>query len=90
MTREELYQSYLAWHRGAEPIGMDVLFQNTAANKDVFEDDKTVINHLYYLLLERDGESTRYFLFYEVNTFEKTAAGELVLAHSVCCIPESG
>lgn len=88
MTREELYQIFLAWHRGTEPIGMDGLFQNTVANKDVSEDDKTIINHLYYLLLERDGENSRYFLFYEVNTFEKTAAGELILTHSVCRVPE--
>lgn len=90
MTREELYQSYLAWHNDAEAIDLDGLFQKPAAIKDVFEDDKTVINHLYYLVLERDGESTRYFLFYEINTFERTAAGELILTHSVCRIPERG
>ena len=87
MTKEELYRNYLAWHKGAEQMSVEELFQRPAANRDVFEDDKTVINHLYYLIVERDGECTRYFLFYEINTFEKTGGGDLTLIHSACRIP---
>ena len=79
MTKEEIYAKYLNWHKGADALPITDLFINPAANIDVFEDDKTIVNHLYYLIVEKYENATRNFLFYEVNTFEKTECGSLKL-----------
>ena len=82
MTKEEIYGKYLDWHKGADALTLTDLFINPAANIDVFEDDKAIVNHLYYLIVEKYENVTRHFLFYEINTFEKTEHGGLNLLQS--------
>ncbi len=87
MTKDEVYQKYLEWHKGKLPMSYVELFQSAAANVDVFENENTVINHLYYLVVERCENNSKYFIFYENNLFSKSGDDEFNLVKSECFIP---
>lgn len=87
MTKDEVYQKYLEWHKGKVPMSSIDLFQRTAANVDVFENENTVINHLYYLVVEPCENNSEYFIFYENNMFSKSDNNDINLVKSEYFIP---
>ena len=87
MTKDEIYQRYLAWNNGENPLMCRELFKNPVANVDVFENDDIIINHLYYLVARAAKETSFCFVFYESNTFSKIGNGEVDLINSEFSMP---
>ena len=87
MTIEELYRQYLNWVGGEPELTREELCQSPVLNKEVYENEEMVISHLYYLIVNSTGRITRYFIFYEENTFRKTQDENLALVHSTYRIP---
>ena len=90
MTKEEVYKEYVAWMNGKPEITQEEMFCAPAANRDVYENASMVVNHLYFLFVQCMGIRSRYFLFYEENTFEKNENGDLELVYSTYVIPKGG
>lgn len=82
VTKDEIYERYLKWSEGKPEILKEDLFRRPVVNRDVFENEVLVVNHLYFLFLKFDGRKTRHFIFYEANTFWKDPKGDLELAYS--------
>lgn len=90
MTKEEVYREYAAWTNGRPELTQEDMFCAPAANRDVYENASIVVNHLYFLFVQCMGKRSRYFLFYEENTFEKDENGDLELVYSTYVIPKNG
>lgn len=86
LTREELYEAYLAWLEGDSPCAQEEIFLCPVANQDVFEDETCVVNRLWYVVPARAGGRLRTFSFFEENLFYKDARGDLDLARSAYCL----
>ena len=82
MTREEVYEAYREWMQGEANFSIEDFFRMSVANRDVFENEMLVINHLYFLFLKYDTTNMKHFIFYEANTFLKDDAGDLTLIYS--------
>ena len=54
MTKEELYNLYLEWADDNPVLSYNDLFGSPITNIDVYEDENTVVNHMYTWLLERN------------------------------------
>lgn len=88
MTKEELYNLYLEW-AGDNPALLDNdLFGFPITDIDVYEDEKIVINHLYYLIVRAESNDSKRFLFYEENTFAKEVNGDLSLCRTLYFLPD--
>lgn len=79
MTQEEIYDGDIEW-RGKESRRRER--GKAIADWDIYEDERYVINRLYYIDAKRKGESLELCLFFEENRFEKEASGDLVLAET--------
>lgn len=51
-------------------------------NHDIYEDENTLVNRLYYAVPDFTGGRFRCTFFYEENTFRKEANGDLTLVRS--------
>ena len=49
---------------------------------DVYEDENTLVNHLYYAVPSFEGGKFHCSFFFEENTFRKEKNGELTLVRS--------
>ena len=87
MNRDELYRRYMDWAGEKPELTQDELCQSPVLNKEVYENKELVVSHLYYLVVTCVGRTTRYFIFYEENTFRKNQDENLVLIHSTYRIP---
>lgn len=52
------------------------------ANLDVFEDEKQLVNHLFYLVPDTSSGELRCSFYYEKNRFAKKPNGDLILIES--------
>ena len=82
MTKDEMYAKYLEWTGGRYQLSKTEVFHMPVMNRDVYENQVLVINHLFYVIAENDGTNARYFVFYEANTFVKTENGDMTLIFS--------
>lgn len=82
MTRNEMYAKYLEW-AGTAAMTEEELFRTPIMNRDMFENETMVVNHLYFVATKFDGERVRCLVFYEANTFMKETNGDLRLTYSV-------
>lgn len=78
MTQDEIYQRYLKWEKGTHVYSREELFSSPSGNYDVYENEAILINRLYYLTPDFDGEHMRVFVFYEINTFLKDDDGDML------------
>ena len=78
MTKNEVYQNYRKWRE--EPCGypFDELFHQPIASYDIFEDDKKLVNRLYYVVPKYTQAGLDCFIFYEENIFEKKTNDDLI------------
>lgn len=86
MTKEEVYKVYLKWLGDSTALSFNNLFDTPVANIDVYENDKFVINHLYYLVVKTELFDSEYFIFYEANLFVKYENGNIRLLASACYV----
>lgn len=75
----EVLQTYASWVGIAVP---DKLPGIPFANLDVFEDDKSLRNRLFYLVPDTSSGELRYFFYFEDNLFAKKSNGDLILLAS--------
>lgn len=52
------------------------------ANLDVFEDESSLRNHLFYLMPDTSSGELRCFFYLEYNLFAKESNGDLILLES--------
>lgn len=52
------------------------------ANLDVFEDESSLRNRLFYLVLDTSSGELRCFFYFEDNLFAKESNGDLILQES--------
>lgn len=82
MTTSQIYSSYLLWLGSCPPLPIQRLFDHPVANCDIFEDDHTVVNRLFFLVPHALNGELKCFSFFEDNTFSKDHLGDLSLASS--------
>lgn len=80
MTQEQLYQVYSRTSQGSPPVPRASLFSYPALNLDLYEDEHTVVNRLFYVLPLPKAPSL--FIFFEDNSFLKDSQGGLALVRS--------
>lgn len=80
MTKDQLYHLYLRANPVSEPVPQDSLFSFPTLNFDIYEDDHTIVNRLFYVLPLQETSSM--FIFFEDNSFAKNPHGGLSFAHS--------
>lgn len=88
MTQDEVYNKYVLWSEGKPELTEKDLFRMSVANRDVYENQNIVVNHLYFLFVKCVGVQSKVFVFYEENTFLKKMNEDLVLIHSTYIIPK--
>ena len=88
VTRDQLYEEYLAWLDGGAPLEPDSLFRFPLTDRDAVEDAASVTNRLYFIVPDFHGHRLRLFIFFEENCFQKDANGDLSLSHSAFFIPK--
>ena len=88
VTKEELYNLYLEWAGDNPVLSYNDLFGFPITNIDVYEDEKIVINHMYYLIVRAEPNDSKHFLFYEANTFAKDVNGDLSLCRTLFFLPD--
>ena len=79
MSDFEVLQTYASWAGAAVP---DKLPGIPFANLDVFEDDKSLKNRLFYLVPDTSSGELRCFFYLEDNLFAKDINGDLTLQES--------
>lgn len=79
MTKDELFNAYHSWLGGPAPLPGKELPAIPIAGLDVFEDDRQLVNHLFFLVPDTSSQQLRCFFYFEENTFSKDSAGDLVL-----------
>lgn len=89
MTQQQLYSAYLAWLDGGDPLALEQLFRFPLGNRDVAEDQDSIVNRLYFAAPQFDGPTLRLFLFFEENHLRKAAGGELSVCHSAFFLLDS-
>ncbi len=82
MTAQEVYQQYRSWLGDGEAVAFSDFLQHPFANVDTFEDERSLVNRLFYLVPSFRGGSLRCFVFFAENEFYKGAQGDLYLAKS--------
>ena len=87
MSAAELYRAYLLWLRGGAPRGPRRLFDFPAGDRDVFENERFVVNRLFFLIPHDFGGKMRCFFFFEENVFRKDRRGDLTLVRSSLHLP---
>lgn len=76
MTRNEVLQKLAQWT--GRPFS-DVRLPTAVANLDLFEDERSLINRLYYLAVRPGLGDLEFLIFHSDNTFAKDVRGDLVL-----------
>ncbi|WP_217959994.1 hypothetical protein [Acutalibacter muris] len=82
MTAEQVYSAYLLWLGETPPKLLQQIFDFPAANCDIFEDEHSVVNRLFFLIPHTIDGELRCFSFFEENTFSKDDWGDLSLVRS--------
>lgn len=82
MTVSQIYSAYLLWLGDDPPRPFQNIFDFPVADCDVFEDEHSMINRLFFLIPHTRGGSLRCFSFFEENAFSKDSRGDLTLLHS--------
>lgn len=80
MTQDQLYQLYSDLNLGSPPLSPESLFSFPSLNFDIYEDEHTVVNRLFYVLPLPASSSL--FIFFEDNSFIKDSLGDLILVNS--------
>lgn len=75
----EILQTYASWAGTTVP---DKLPGIPFANLDVFEDERSLRNHLFYLVPDTSSGELRCFFYFEDNLFAKDPNGDLILLES--------
>lgn len=75
----DVLKTYASWAGTSVP---DELPGIPFANMDVFEDEKQLENHLYYLVPDTSSGKLRCFFYFEENLFTKDKNGNLILIES--------
>lgn len=79
MSNFEVLQAYASWAGTAVP---DRLPGIPFANMDVFEDQSSLKNRLFYLVPDTSSGELRCFFYFEDNLFSKDHNGDLTLQES--------
>ena len=79
MSDFEVLQTYASWAGTAVP---DKLPGIPFANLDVFEDESSLRNRLFYLVPDTSSGELRCFFYFEDNLFAKEPNGDLLLLES--------
>ena len=79
MSDFEVLQAYASWAGTAVP---DKLPGLPFANLDVFENENSLINRLFYFVPDFSAGELRCFFYFEDNLFSKEANGDLILKES--------
>ncbi len=79
MKEKDILRLYSSW--AGIPI-QDKLSGIPIGNLDVFEDDRRLENHLFYLMTDTASGRLRCFFYFEDNLFVKSIDGELTLLKS--------
>ena len=79
MSDFEVLQTYASWAGTTVP---DKLPGNPFANLDVFEDESSLRNRLFYLVPDTSSGELRCFFYFEDNLFAKESNGDLLLLES--------
>ncbi len=82
MSRPDIYERYLSWLGGREPVPPQSLCDFPFSNTDTYEDESKVVNRLFYFVPDLSDTCPRCFFFFEENVFSKDALGDLVLQSS--------
>ena len=78
MTKSEIYEKYRKWRKESCGCYLDELFHQPIASYDMFEDDKKLVNRLYYIVPKYTTAGLDCFIFYEENIFEKKTNDDLI------------
>ena len=65
MTKEEVYEAYLLWNNDSPAVPLSCLFETPFANLDVFEDERRLVNRLFFLVPKVSRAALEVFLFFE-------------------------
>ena len=79
MSDFEVLQTYASWAGTAVP---DKLPGIPFANLDVFEDESSLRNQIFYLVSDTSSGKLRCFFYFEDNLFTKESSGDLILSES--------
>ena len=79
MPDYDVFQAYASWAGAAVP---DKLPGIPFANLDVFEDESSLRNRLFYLVPDTSSGELRCFFYFEDNLFAKEPNGDLTLQES--------
>ena len=79
MSDFEVLQTYASWAGTAVP---DKLLGIPFAGLDVFEDERSLRNQLFYLVPDTSSGELRCFFYLEDNLFAKELNGDLLLLES--------
>lgn len=79
MKEKDILRLYSSW--AGIPI-QDKLSGIPIGNLNVFEDDRRLENHLFYLMTDIASGRLRCFFYFEDNLFVKSIDGELTLLKS--------
>lgn len=82
MSALTLYDCYLSWLGSKKPVPLQHLFDFPFANRDTYEDDSKVVNHLFFFIPDLSDEMPRCFFSFEENVFSKDEFGDLTLQRS--------
>lgn len=91
MTEAQVYKAYVNW-LPKSVRGQAKIFDHIdlpTINFDVFEDEETLVNRVYFLVPHLIEGHLSCFVFYEENTFHKGRDGEIALIRSERGIEES-
>lgn len=80
MTLNQLFQLYSNLNHGSPPLSSQALFSFPSINFDIYEDERSVVNRLFYILPLPATSSL--FIFFEDNSFIKNPSGDLLLVNS--------
>jgi hypothetical protein len=82
LTKENVYQYYLKWKKGKNIWEVNDLFKSPSINMNIYENEKILINRLFYLIPDFWKSKLRVLVFYEENIFIKENGGDLRLIRS--------
>ncbi len=84
MTEAQIHEAYVNWLPESERAQAKD-FTSTdfpTVNFDVFEDEETLVNRIYFLIPHLIEGHLSCFIFYEENTFQKGENGDMDLIRS--------
>lgn len=82
MTKEEVYEAYLLWNNDSPAVPLSCLFETPFANLDVFEDERRLVNRLFFLVPKVSRAALEVFLFFEESLFLKDESDDLLFLES--------